>query len=86
MLIDEGIAGQAVVELLERGLPVNESEILAIVLEMAPHAILAVGILHPKLGVKTFIHGETLGNFLMAFEAFESRRAGPELVARVALR
>ena len=63
-----------------------ENEILAIVLEVAPHTILAVGVLHPKLGMKTLIHGETLGNFLMAFEAFESRCVGPELVARVALR
>src|ERR1700680_525401 len=64
----------------------NERKILAIVLEVAPHAVSAVGILHPEKRVVALMRGQTVRNFLMAFEAFERRRAGSELVARVALR
>jgi len=86
VLIDERIAGLPVVELFERRLPMNEVEVLAIMFQVAANAIPAVGVLHPELGVKALIHRKPLGNFLMAFEAFESRRAGSELVAGVALR
>jgi len=64
----------------------NEGKILAIVLEVAPHAVPAIGILHPEERVVALMRGQAVGNFLMAFEAFEGRRAGSELVARVALR
>ena len=63
----------------------DERKILAIVFEVAPHAVPAIGILHPEKGVVALMRGQTVGNFLMAFEAFECRRAGSELVARVAL-
>jgi len=55
MFVHEGIARQAMVELLERGLPVDEAEVLAIVFEVASHAVPAVGILHPQLRMKAFI-------------------------------
>lgn len=64
----------------------NEVEALAIMFQVAADAIPAVGVLHPELGVEALIHRKALGNFLMAFEAFESWRAGSELVAGVALR
>ncbi len=86
MLFDERISGLAMIELFERRLPMNERKILAIVFEVAPHAIPAVGVLHPEQGVIALMRGQAVRNFLMAFEAFERRRAGSELVAGVALR
>ena len=73
------------IELFERRLPMNESKILAVVLEVAPHAIPAIGILHPKKSVVALMRGQSIRNFFMTFEAFERRRAGSELVASVAL-
>ena len=63
----------------------NEAEIHAIVIEVAADTILAIGILHLDLGVISVLRGQSLGNFFMAIQAFESRRAGPELVAAGAL-
>lgn len=63
----------------------NERKILAIVFEVALHAVLAIGILHPEKRVVALMRGQTVRNFLMAFEALERRRAGSELVAGVAL-
>lgn len=63
----------------------DERKIDAIVLEVTSHAIAAVWILHPEERVITLMRGQAVGNFLMAFQAFESWRAGPELVARGAL-
>ena len=64
----------------------NEGKILAIVFEVAPHAVPAVGILHSEKRVVALMRSQTVRNFLVAFEAFECRRAGSELVAGVALR
>jgi len=54
-------------------------------LEVAPHAVPAIGILHPEKRVVALMRGQPVGDFLMAFEALERRRAGSELVAGVAL-
>jgi hypothetical protein len=86
VLFHERISGLAMIELLERRLPMNERKILAIVFEVAPHAVSAVGILHPEKRVVALMRGQADRNFLMAFEALERGRAGPELVARIALR
>ena len=64
----------------------NEGKILAIMLEVAPHAVPAIGILHPKKRMVALMRGQTVQNLPMAFEAFERRRTGSELVAGVALR
>ncbi len=42
----EGVAGQAMIEVLFRRLPVNQTEIFTVVLEVAAHTIFAIGILH----------------------------------------
>jgi len=63
----------------------HQVEIIAIVFQVAAHAILAIGILHSQLRVVAPIRRQAIGNFLVAFQAFECRRAGPELVAVVAL-
>ena len=85
VLFHEWISGLAMIELLKRRLPMDERKILAIVLEVAPHAVPAIGILHPEKRVVALMRGQTVGNFLMAFQALERRRAGSELVTRVAL-
>jgi hypothetical protein len=64
----------------------NERKILAIVFEVATHAVPAIGICHPQKRVVALMRGEAVRNFFMTFEALECRRAGPELVARIALR
>jgi len=64
---------------------VNEGKILAIVFEVAAHAVPAVGILHSEKRVVALMRSQTVRNFLVAFEAFECRRAGSKLVTGVAL-
>jgi hypothetical protein len=86
VLFYQWISGLAMIELLERRLPMNERKILAIVLEVAPHTVPAIGILHPEKRVIALMRGQTVGYFLMAFQALERWRAGSELVTRVALR
>lgn len=86
VLFHERISGLAMIELFERRLPMDERKILAIVLQVAPHAISAIRILHPEERVVALMRGQTVRDFLVAFEAFEGRRAGSELVAGVALR
>jgi len=85
VLFDKRIAGLAMIELLERRLPMNEREILAVMFEVAADAIPAIGILHSEKGVVALARGQPIRNFLVAFQAFERRRAGSELVAGIAL-
>ena len=86
VFVDERVAGQFVVELLDRGLPVNERERQTIVVEVAANAIPAVGILHPESRVIALLHGQAFGDLFVAFEAFKRGRTRSELVARIALR
>jgi len=85
VLFREWIACLAMIELLERWFPMNQRKILTIVFEVAAHAVPAIGILHLQKRVVALMGGQTVRNFLMAFEAFERRRACTELVAGVAL-
>ena len=85
VLFHQRISGLAMIELLERRFPMDERKILAVVLEVAAHAIPAVGILHPEKRVVALMRGQAVRNFLVAFEALERRRAGSELVAGIAL-
>ncbi len=64
----------------------NQREIRAIVLRVAPHAIPAIGILHPDLRVESMTACQPLRDFFMAVQTFECGRAGPKLVAAGALR
>ena len=64
----------------------NEREILAIVFEVASHAVPAIWILHAEKRVVALMSGQAVRNFLVAFEAFERRCARSELVAGIALR
>ena len=63
----------------------NEAEIYAIVVEVAADTVFAIGVLHLDLGVISVLRRQSLGHFFMAIKAFESRRAGAELVAAGAL-
>jgi hypothetical protein len=82
----EGVAGQLVVELLLRWLPVDQGEIETIVFEMAAHAIFAVGIFHGESGVISVTCGEILRNLFVALETFERGGAGAEKVTGRTLR
>ena len=85
MFFDEWISSLSMVKLLEGRFPTNKRKILAIVFEVATDAVPAVGVFHSQARVVALMRGQTIRNFLVAFEAFECRRAGSELMAGVAL-
>jgi hypothetical protein len=86
VFIHQQITRQLVIELLEGRFPMDQREIRAIVLHVAPHAIVAVGILHPNLRVESPMGCQSLSDFFVAVQAFECRRTRSELVAGRALR
>lgn len=86
MLFHKRIAGQPMIELLDGRFPMHQRKILAVVFQMAAHAILAIRIFHPQLRVVALIRGQSFRDFLVAFETFEGWCACPELMARSALR
>ena len=86
MLAFESIAGQFVVELIFRRIPMDEREICTVVLQMTPHAVLSNRVAHFQASVIAVIGGEVLRHFLVAFEALERWRLGAELMAARALR
>ena len=73
------------IELFQCWFPMDERKIYAIVFEVAPHAIVPFWILHPEESVIALMRGQTVSNFLMAFQALKGRRTGSELVAGAAL-
>jgi hypothetical protein len=72
------VPSQLVIELLFRRLPVNQIEVLAVMLQVATDAILAIWILHLQAEVIAVAVGKRFGDFLVAIETFESRSARPE--------
>lgn len=82
----QGISGQAVIELFHWSLPVNQREVGSVMLEMAAHTILAVGIFHLQLRVISPLLREQLGDLLVAIQTFERGRAGAKFMAFGALR
>src|SRR5437588_321934 len=85
VLTGQGIAGLPMIKLFLGRFPVEEIEILAVVLEVTPNAIFPVRIAHLYLVVVSVLGRETACNFLVAFQTFERRRAGSELMAARAL-
>jgi len=75
-----------VVELFLRWLPMQKIKVLAVVLKMAAHTVLAIRILHLKLGVVPMVRRQALGHFLMTIETLKGRSAGAKLMAARALR
>jgi nitrate reductase NapAB chaperone NapD len=73
------------IELLLRWLPMDEPEILTVVIQVAAHAIFSVRIAHLNLKMVTVLRSEPAGNFLVAIQASESGGASPELMATAAL-
>ncbi len=82
----QGVAGQLVIDLFLRWLPVNQRKIKPVMFKVAAHAIFAAGIFHPEPRVISTVRGKMLRNLLMALETLERRRGGSELVAARALR
>ena len=81
----QGVAGQLVVELFLRRLPVNQGKIDAIVFQVAAHAVFAAGIFNPEPRVISSVCGKMLRDLFVAVEALKCRSAGTELVAGRAL-
>lgn len=86
VLTFEHIPGLLVVKLLLGRLPVNQVEILAIVLQVTPHAVLPVRILHPQPGMVAMFGCKVLGYLFVAIQALKGGSAGSELVTTCALR
>ncbi len=82
----EFVAAEIVIEFLEGSGPLNQIEGFSVVLQMAAHAIFAVGIAHLNLEVVAVLGRKILGDFLVAIEALEGGRDGAKGVARCALR
>jgi len=80
------VPGQPVIKLFLGWLPVNQRKLLAVVIEVAADAVLAIRIWHLQAGMITVIGGDALSDFLVAVEALEGRHAGAELMATGALR
>lgn len=85
VLAFEFVAGQIVIEFLQRCWPLDQVGRFSVVLEMAFHTIFAIGIAHLDLEMITMLRGEIVGDFFMAIEAFERGRHGAEGVACCAL-
>lgn len=64
----------------------DEIKIFAIMLQVAPDAVLTVWILHSKSRVVAVLVGKALRNFFVAIQAFKRRGARSELMATRALR
>lgn len=74
------------IELLRRAFPVNKGKIHPIVLEVAAHAVFAVGILHLQPGVIAPLFGKQPGNLRVALQTLERGSAGAKFVATRTLR
>ena len=86
MLSFQVVACQPMVKLLLRRFPVDQIEVLAVVLQMAANAVLPVWIAHLNLEVIPMLTAESPGDFFVAIQALKRRRVGAELVATRALR
>jgi hypothetical protein len=86
MLAFQLVARLLVIKVLLRRLPVDQTEVFSIVLQMAADTVPAVRILHSQPGVVTVIRRKTVRNLFVAVQALEGWHAGPELMATRALR
>lgn len=75
-----------VVKLFLSWLPMNQIEIFAVVLQVAPHAVFPVGILHSEPRVIAVVVGQALRDFFVAVQALKRWRARTKLMATCALR
>jgi len=65
---------------------VDQTKILAVMIQMAANAILAIGVGHLKLIVIAVLGRKPLSDFFVALQALEGGRTGAKLVATIALR
>ena len=82
----EFVTREPMIKLLLGRLPVDEIEILAVVLEVTPNAIFSVRIAHLYLVVVSVLGRQTACDFFVTVQTFERWRAGSELMAARALR
>jgi len=80
------VSRKTVVKLLLRWLPVQQIEVFAVVLQMAAHAILAIGVLHLNCGVIAMFRRKALRHLFMAIKALKGRSTGAKLMAACAPR
>ena len=86
MLALQVVPRQPVIKLFLRRLPVGQVEILAVVFQVAAHALFPIRIPHLNLRVIPVFRSDALRHLFMAIQAFEGRRAGAELMTARALR
>lgn len=80
------VAREMVIEFLQRRFPANQVKGFAVVFQVAAHAFFSIGIAHLHFKVIAVLGGKILGNFFVAIDALERRRARPEGMAGSALR
>jgi hypothetical protein len=86
MLPFQLVAGETMIKLFLRGLPVDEAEVFTVMVKMTADAILAIRIRHLELRMIAMFSDEPLRDFFVAIQALKRRNAGAELVATRALR
>lgn len=86
MLAFQLVTRQPVIKFLLRRLPVDQTEVHPVMIEVATHAIFAIRIAHLNLEVIAVFRFQPSRNFFVAFQALECGRTGPKLVAARALR
>jgi hypothetical protein len=80
------VPGELVIEFVLGRFPVNQMEVLAIVLQVAAHAIPAIRIGYLQPAVVTVVIGEIFGDFLVTVGALKRGSAGAKLMTTRALR
>lgn len=81
----ELVAGEFVIEFLQRRRPADQLEGFPVVLQMAADAIFAGGIVHLYLEVVAVLGGKVLRDFFVAIEALEGGCASAKGMAGIAL-
>src|SRR5579871_3860158 len=77
----ECVSSLSVIEFSDWFVPMDQLKVRAVMLHVAPHAILAARIVHFQSSVIALFCIEKLQNFLVTGEAFERRESFPERMA-----
>lgn len=75
------VPGLAVVKLADGLIPVHQFKFDAVVLQVAAHAVAAVGILHLQAGVISAPQTQETGDLFVTCEALERRLRGSKFMA-----
>lgn len=80
------VARQPMIELFLRWLPMDQTEVFSVVVQVAVHAVLAVRAFHLQARMVAVVRSQPSRYLFVAIEALEGRHAGAKLMATRALR